>query len=365
MQKEKRNKRAFEVLFSLIELYLQTGKPVASNTLKDERLPHLSSATIRNYFAELEESGLLEQMHTSGGRVPTTEALRLFANSCSQNKKIDPKDEVFFLNHLDFKTVALQRSLELAVEALSEATGLAALITSPRFDQDFIKDIRLFVLDSTRVLSVIITRFSVCYTDILHIPKKLSSFSAKRIETFFKSKLQPKEVVLEELSTEEMPIAVQLYQEISLRFMVRYANFTSDEVMKAGLYRLLNYTEFHDPALLGSTLTLMESPTKVHEMIQRTMRADNVSYQIADPVNHETTVLSIPYRVQGKRVGAIALFGPKRIPYPRLFALLNHFRNLFEKQLDQVIQANNISLRTPETTLEHNPPLFLESYSHE
>jgi transcriptional regulator of heat shock response len=135
--------------------------------------------------------------------------------------------------------------------------------------------------------------------------------------------------------------------------------------MKAGLYRLLNYTEFHDPALLGSTLTLMESPTKVHEMIQRTMRADNVSYQIADPVNHETTVLSIPYQVQGKRVGAIALFGPKRIPYPRLFALLNHFRNLFEKQLDQVIQANNISLRTPETTLEHNPPLFLESYSHE
>ena len=365
MQKEKRNKRALEVLFSLIELYLKTGKPIASNTLKDESLPHLSSATIRNYCAELEEGGLLEQMHTSGGRVPTVEAFRLFAESCSLTKKIEPKDKMFFLQHLEFKTVELQRSLELAVEALSEATGLASLITSPRFDQDFIKEIRLFVLDSTRLLSVIITQFSVCYTDILHIPKKLSSFSAKRIETFFQSKLQPKEVILEELTAEELPIAMQLYQEISLRFMVRYANFTTDEVHKAGLYRLLNFTEFHDPALLGSTLSLMENPAKVHEMIQRTMRNDQISFQIADPINHQTTVLSIPYRVQNKRVGAIALFGPMRIPYPRLFPLLNHFRNLFEKQLDQVIRANNISLRTPETTLEHNPTLFLESYSHE
>lgn len=365
MQKEKRNKRALEVLFSLIELYLKTGKPVASSTLKEECLPHLSSATIRNYFQELEESGLLEQMHTSGGRVPTVESFKLFAQNSIQNKKIDPQDELFFLNHLDFKTSELQRSIEIAVECLSEATGLACLITSPRFDQDFIKEIRLFVLDSTRVLSVIITQFSVCYTDILHIPKKLSSFSAKRIEAFFQSKLQPKAVSLEELTDEEYPIALQLYQEISLRFMVRYANFTTDEVQKAGLFRLLNFTEFHDPALLGSTLSLMENPSKVHEMIQRTMRSDQISYHVADPVNHETTVLSIPYRVDGKRVGAIALFGPMRIPYPRLFALLNHFRNLFEKQLEQVVHANNISLRTPETTLEHNPPLFLESYHHE
>ncbi|MFZ4772625.1 MAG: heat-inducible transcriptional repressor HrcA [Chlamydiia bacterium] len=365
MQKEKRNKRAIEVLFSLIELYLKTGKPVASNTLKEEELSHVSSATIRNYFAELEELGLLEQMHTSGGRIPTKKAFELYAENCDFSAKIDPKDEAFLSAHLEFNTVELQRSLDVAVEALSEVSGLAALITSPRFDRDFIKEIRLFVLDSTRLLSVIITQFSVCYTDILHIPKRLSSFSAKRIESFFKSKLQPAFVMPELLTEEEHPIAMQLYQEISLRFMVRYANFTTDEVQKAGLYRLLNYTEFHDPALLGSTLSLMENPTRVHELIQRTTRSHQPTFLIADPVNHETTILSIPYQVHGKKVGVIALYGPMRIPYPRLFALLNHFKNLFEKQLDQVIASHNITLRTPETTLEHNPTLFLESYHHE
>ena len=365
MQKDKRNKRALEVLFGLIEMYLKTGKPIASNTLKDEALPHVSSATIRNYFVELEEGGLLEQVHTSGGRIPTVEGFRLFAQNCLSNKKIDHKDELFFLESLDFKTVELARSLEIAVESLSEVTGVAALITGPRFDQDFIKDIRLFVLDSNRVLSVIITQFSVCYTDILYIPKKISSFSAKRMENFFQSKLQPKSVILEELTQEEYSVAIQLYQEISLRFMVRYANFSSDEVLRAGFYRLLNYTEFHDPVLLGSTLSLMENPTKVHELIQRTMRTDQVSYVVGDPTNHEATILSIPYRVQGKKVGAIALFGPMRIDYGRLFPLLNYFRNLFEKQLNQVVSSNNITLRTPETNLEHTPHLFLENYPNE
>ncbi len=365
MQKEKRNKRAEEVLFSLIELYVKSGKPVASNTLKEEGLAHLSSATIRNYAAELEELGLLEQVHTSGGRIPTLEGLRLYAEHSLMSAKLDSQDAAFLFSNLTFHTKELQRSLEVATEALSEIAEVAALVTSPRFDHDSIQEIRLFVLDSTRLLSVIITQFSVCYTNILHVPKRLSSFSAKRIEAFFASKLQPKMSMAEPLTEEETTIAMQLYQEVSLRFMVRYANFTTDEVEKAGLHRLLNYPEFHDPALLGTTLSLMENPNTVHDLIQQTIRSDDITYRIGHPINKETTILSIPYQVQGKKVGIIALYGPKRLPYAKLFGLLREFRKIFENQLDQVIRANNITLRTPETTLEHNPTLFLESYHHE
>ncbi len=74
-----KEERQYKVLIALIEHYILTGKPVGSNTLRESGLDHLSSATIRNYFASLEELGLLEQQHASGGRTPTEKAFRLYA----------------------------------------------------------------------------------------------------------------------------------------------------------------------------------------------------------------------------------------------------------------------------------------------
>src|SRR5579872_6156120 len=69
------------VLLGLIELYLKTGKPIGSHTLQENGFESLSSATIRNYFSKMEEAGYLKQQHTSGGRIPTEKAFRLYADA--------------------------------------------------------------------------------------------------------------------------------------------------------------------------------------------------------------------------------------------------------------------------------------------
>src|SRR5438045_1193035 len=73
--------REHSVLLGLIELYLKTGKPIGSHTLQENGFDSLSSATIRNYFSKMEEAGYLKQQHTSGGRIPTQKAFRLYADS--------------------------------------------------------------------------------------------------------------------------------------------------------------------------------------------------------------------------------------------------------------------------------------------
>ena len=72
------------VLLGLIELYLQHGKPVGSQTLQENGFDSLSTATIRNYFGKMESEGYLKQQHTSGGRIPTQKAFRLYADSVRQ-----------------------------------------------------------------------------------------------------------------------------------------------------------------------------------------------------------------------------------------------------------------------------------------
>ena len=77
-QKKGKQQREHDVLLGLVDYYIQTGKPVGSNTLKEAGFDNLSSATIRNYFASLDDNGYLTQQHTSGGRIPTDKALRLY-----------------------------------------------------------------------------------------------------------------------------------------------------------------------------------------------------------------------------------------------------------------------------------------------
>src|SRR5690349_18344642 len=73
------------VLLGLVDLHLSSGKPIGSNTLRENGFENLSSATIRNYFMKLEEDGFLKQQHSSGGRIPTEKGFRLYAQECLKN----------------------------------------------------------------------------------------------------------------------------------------------------------------------------------------------------------------------------------------------------------------------------------------
>src|SRR3989344_4935062 len=81
------------VLLGLIELYLKTGKPIGSHTLQENGFESLSSATIRNYFSKMETQGYLKQQHTSGGRIPTEKALRLYADTYHDRGVIEKEQE--------------------------------------------------------------------------------------------------------------------------------------------------------------------------------------------------------------------------------------------------------------------------------
>ena len=93
MQKMTKEERERKVLIGLIEHYIQTGKPVGSNTLKEAGFGELSSATIRNYFSKLEEEGFLTQQHASGGRVPTPRSFKFYAKEFYEERKLSPEDK--------------------------------------------------------------------------------------------------------------------------------------------------------------------------------------------------------------------------------------------------------------------------------
>src|SRR5262249_48058347 len=91
-KKPAKDKRERLILLGLVDLYLQTGKPIGSNTLRENGFESLSSATIRNYFSKLEEEGYLKQQHSSGGRIPTSIAYKAFAEAFSDQPRISSEE---------------------------------------------------------------------------------------------------------------------------------------------------------------------------------------------------------------------------------------------------------------------------------
>ena len=165
-QKSSKEEREYKILQGLIERYIQTGDPVGSNTLKDAGFDDISSATIRNYFANLEKKGYLEQQHSSGGRIPTEAAFRLYANEMYDSRVISSKDEEILQPLRTSESKEITTYLQQAAETLSSMTEFAVFLSAPRFDHDFIADLKLVPIDIHRFLCVLITDFGVINTEL-------------------------------------------------------------------------------------------------------------------------------------------------------------------------------------------------------
>ncbi len=382
VKKSAKRNRERQVLLGLIDLYLKTGKPIGSNTLKEFGFEELSSATIRNYFGHLEEEGYLSQQHSSGGRIPTSKAFRLYAQEFEQESAI-AEDHYHLLKQLNGKeTHELSAYLEQAAEILSQLTQSAVFLSAPRFDHDYIIDIKLMGIDHNRWLCVIITNFGVIKTEVLYLEKKLSTFSLKRIETYFQWRLNrvqesnQEEKKPENLTQEEELLAQQFYHEVMMRFIVSYSNFTDEDIYRTGFSKLLAYSDLQDKSTLTACLSLFENIHSIRLLLKECSKKEALKFWIGEDLQTfsngplECAIIAIPYYINKQSVGAIGLLGPIRMPYRKLFGLLHHFSESISEKLTRSIYKYKITFRQPEAKIStkiddyrlvgHSRPILIE-----
>lgn len=346
--KQDREKR---VLLGLVDTFIKTGKPVGSNTLKEAGFGELSSATIRNYFANLEESGYLIQSHSSGGRIPTFLAYRTYADYSMQLDDEELRDDPFSqFNQFESKEIAL--FLQETAELLSKETQCAVFLSAPRFDHDYVIDLKLVPIDSSRYLCILVTDFGMIQTEILHAPAKLSNFSAKRIEAYFHWRLtgtgRP-----ENLEPEEEELGKEFYNEAMLRFIVKYSHFTDQDITKTGFSHLLAYPDFQDARHLATALSLFENVQGMRHLLKECQAVNRLKYWIGDDLSPlldhpNCSVIAIPYSIHHHAAGAVGLLGPARLPYRTLFQLLRFFSESVSRMLTRAIHKYKLTFRQPE-----------------
>jgi heat-inducible transcriptional repressor len=342
------------VLLALVELYLETGKPVGSSTLREKEFPTLSSATLRNYFANLEKAGYLRQQHSSGGRIPTEEAYKLYVAIYKDSPQLKEKEASTLRDQLSGNTREVARYLQSAAETLANMSECAVFLSSPRFDQDFVLDIKLVSIDTTRCLCILLTDFGMVHTEMLHLSEEISPKSLSKIADYLQARLsgldKPK------LTSEEERVAGQFYKEIMLRHIAANSNFSKEDIYKTGFSKLIGYPDFNNAASLASGLSLFENERDLRLLLQKTCESKGLccfvgeDFQILSTEISGCSLIMIPYRIHQSIAGAIALLGPNRIPYRRLFGLLQVAAETVEETLTNSLYKFKITFRKPKAS---------------
>ncbi len=352
MRVSSKTRREQEILIGLIDLYLKSGKPIGSQTLQEAGFKSLSSATIRNYFGKLEGEGFLKQPHTSGGRVPTDKALRLYANLFQDQGLMEDRHGAVLGRIFEREGRDVFTLLHQASEGLSELSRCAVFISAPRFDQDVVQDVRLIALSSAKLLVVLMTDFGFVRAETLYLDEPIEEERVKQIGDYFLWRLNRGEKPHFQLEKWE-EFAQGIYNEVMVRHVVGYASFPQEDVWRAGLSKLLVYPEFHDAFSLVNSLSLLEDAQQMRHLLRDCCKQNKLVSWIGDelcpvmPAGSNSTVLAIPYRIHHNIVGAVAILGPTRLPYRSLFGLLQSFSEQLSQALTQNIYKFKMTFREP------------------
>jgi heat-inducible transcriptional repressor len=335
------DKRARELLKTLIERHISEGQPIGSRTLSRHSGLDLSAATIRNVMADLEELGFVSSPHTSAGRVPTPRAYRLFVDTMLT---IKPLDEV---GHRELSAEIVpdspQRVIAGAAQMLSQLSNFAGVVLTPRRSEVF-KQIEFLRLSEKRILLIMVTPQGDVQNRILITNKDYSPSQLVEASNFITTNFAGLELqsvrnrIKNELEGLREDITALMNQAVEAS-----SNTLADpqnNMVISGEKKLLEIGEFvSDMDKIKRLFQVFEKRTGLLQLLDVSSRAEGVQIFIggeSDLVPLDgMAVITAPYKVDNIIVGTLGVIGPTRMAYDRVIPIVDITSKLLTSALSQ------------------------------
>ena len=166
------SERKTKILHAIIKNYLETGEPVGSRTISKYTDLNLSSATIRNEMADLEELGYIMQPHTSAGRIPSDKGYRWYVDMLMSQKEQEITE---IKGQMLEKADKMEQLLKQAAKVLASSTNYATMVSTPMNNGNKIKFIQLSMVDEEQIIAVIVLSGNVIKNKIINLEEPLSN----------------------------------------------------------------------------------------------------------------------------------------------------------------------------------------------
>ncbi len=336
------NDRAQLLLKTLVERYISDGQPVGSRALLQHSGLDISSATIRNVMADLEEIGLVSSPHTSAGRIPTGLAYRLFVDTMLVTKPLDSASLQQMEHQLQPDNPS--RLIAQASNMLSELTQFTGLVATAKRSALTIRQIEFLRLSDKRVLLIIVMPDGEVENRVLLMERDYTQSQLTEAGNFLNqhyigcSFSQIRDRLRGELQ--------QLHQDMSALMAAALAAGDAAEAKQgedyviSGEHNLLHVEDFStDMNRLRGLFNLFEQKTELLQLLDASRRGQGIHIFIGSESGlaslNDCSVITAPYSVNGSLVGTLAVVGPKRMDYERVIPIVDITARLLGNALSQ------------------------------
>jgi heat-inducible transcriptional repressor len=333
------------ILNAIIREYVDTGEPVGSRIIARKYLNTLSSATIRNIMADLEEMGLLYQPHVSAGRIPTPEGFRCYLNDIMELKSLPRGEKTMISRQMSHGTGDIMDTLVKASVLLSKISQNASIIILPRFDTFFFRRIEFVRLDEHRTMVVLVSRAGMVYNHIVHgedIPQgKLDQFANYLNETYADLTIhEMRDRLVREMSSEKAKVDTLIKQALELGMTALKAVEEVPEIVIRGKETVFNKPDLSDLGKLRDVVNAFEDKSRIVRILNRVLEVPGVSVLLGEEMNNigidNFSMVATGYHKKNIPVGSLGVIGPIRMDYTRVIPLVGYMARFLSDLLEDM-----------------------------
>ena len=309
--------RKWKIFNAIIKTYLETGEPVGSRTISKYADLNLSSATIRNEMADLEEMGLIVQPHTSAGRIPSDHGYRMY---------------------VDYQVV----------KVLANNTNYATMISAPQYHRTKLKFIQLSIINETQLLAVVVAEGNIVKNKVLNFEHGLNNEMLLKLNILLNTALNG--LAMEEINLgliTKLKEQAGIHSDVVSKVLDTVAETIQMddemEIYTSGATNIFKYPELSDSSKASELINAFEEKKELASLVAESMaQTSDTGIQVyignEAPIQNmkDCSVVTATYELGSGIRGTIGIIGPKRMDYEKvvdsLKTLKSQLDNVFEEQ---------------------------------
>ena len=337
--------RKMKILQAIIRNYLETGEPVGSRTISKYTDLNLSSATIRNEMADLEELGYILQPHTSAGRIPSDKGYRLYVDRMMEEKEREVEELKEILLEKEDK---MEHLLKQVAKVLAQNTNYATMISAPQTQRNKLKFIQLSRVDEHQRLAVIVSDGNIIQNSILRVEDILDEETLLKLNILLNTHLNGLSISEINLG---MITAMKMQAGIHSSIVGNVIDAVAEsikaeedlEIYTSGTNNIFKYPELADNQKASELINIFEEKQLLNSLVEETLADENntgIQVYIGDETPVQTmkdcSVVTATYELGEGMKGTIGIIGPKRMDYDKvvgtLKTLMHQLDDLYNKR---------------------------------
>jgi heat-inducible transcriptional repressor len=331
------------ILAQIVQIYINNAAPVGSESITSRLPTRMSSATVRNEMAALEDLGYLSHPHTSAGRVPTAKGYRYFVERLMDQADLSSAEKRMIQHQFHQAELDPEQWMKLAASVLSHTTRTAAVVTAPRSVQTEFKRLELLAINDNLILAVLILRDGSVKQQMIAapqpapLPEELAALSA-RLNAALEGVDAPQVSALMSMAT---GLEAQVLDRVAT--MMHQLNHSGNaEIYRDGLSLILQQPEFAESPRAQRLVYALEAGNSMEQAFDEASTAGGVQIVIGgnDRWNEmqDVSLILARYGMTQTAVGVVGVLGPLRMPYGRAISTVRFVASVMDGLVEWIFK---------------------------